>query len=147
MCKEGWLVRSRQEGCMRVAGTVWNNLKGGATEKRGGETRIFKRGEAGSRGGCLKKGGWNPLTNYDISWLSWLYWEMHYIDQYWYFQRVTTKLYHLFHSSYQSIQAFSESYYQTMVNTLFKFYNKQHWHFQSYYKIILHTFLRVHFKQ
>ena len=25
----------------------------------------MKRGQAGSRGGCLKKGGWNPLTNYD----------------------------------------------------------------------------------
>ena len=25
----------------------------------------MKRGQAGSRRGCLKKGGWNPLTNYD----------------------------------------------------------------------------------
>ena len=25
----------------------------------------MKRGQAGSRGGCLKKGGWNPLANYD----------------------------------------------------------------------------------
>ena len=27
------------------------------TEKRGRETNILKRGETGSRGGCLKKGG------------------------------------------------------------------------------------------
>ena len=33
----------------------------------GGETNILKRGEAGSRGECLKKGGdWNPLTNWGI---------------------------------------------------------------------------------
>ena len=49
--------------------TVQNTLKGGATERRGGETKIFKRGrQAGSRGEFLKKmgeggGGWNPLTN------------------------------------------------------------------------------------
>ena len=38
----------------------------GGTEKRGGEAKILKRAEqAGSTGGCLKKGrGWNPLTNY-----------------------------------------------------------------------------------
>ena len=34
------------------------------TEKRGGEPKILKRGQAGSRGGYLKKGGWNPPTNY-----------------------------------------------------------------------------------
>ena len=33
--------------------------------KRGeGKQRFLKGGQAGSRGGCLKKGGWNPLTNY-----------------------------------------------------------------------------------
>ena len=32
-------------------------LKGGGTEKRRGET---KRGQAGDRGGCLKKGVGNP---------------------------------------------------------------------------------------
>ena len=38
----------------------------GGTEKRGGEAKILKRAEqAGSRGGCLKKGrGWNLLTNF-----------------------------------------------------------------------------------
>ena len=39
-------------------------LKRGGTEKRARDTKILKRGKAGSRGGCLKKGGWNPLTNY-----------------------------------------------------------------------------------
>ena len=35
----------------------------------GGETKILKRvGQAGARGGCLKKeGDWNPLTNYDYT--------------------------------------------------------------------------------
>ena len=42
----------------------------GGTEKRGGETKILKRGrQAGPRHGCLKgegRGrGWNPLTNYE----------------------------------------------------------------------------------
>ena len=51
---------------MRVGGTVCNTLKGGGTEKRGGDTKILKRGEASwAKGGALKRsGGWNPLTNY-----------------------------------------------------------------------------------
>ena len=53
-------------GCVRVGGTVWNTLKEGGTEKRGGEAKILKKkGQAGSREGCLKKGAggvWNPLT-------------------------------------------------------------------------------------
>ena len=36
----------------------------GGTEKSGGQTKILKRGQAGSRGGALKRGGRNPLTNY-----------------------------------------------------------------------------------
>ena len=36
-------------------GTVENTFKGGGTEKRR-ETKILKRGQAGSRGGCLKRG-------------------------------------------------------------------------------------------
>ena len=40
-------------GYVKVGGTVWNTLKGGGTEKRGGETKILKRGKAGSRGGCF----------------------------------------------------------------------------------------------
>ena len=36
-------------------------------QKRGEGKQILKSGQAGSRGGSLKKGGgdWNPLTNYD----------------------------------------------------------------------------------
>ena len=44
------------EGCVRVEGTVWNTLIGGGKEKRGGETKTLKGGQAKSRGGCLKKG-------------------------------------------------------------------------------------------
>ena len=48
-------------------------LKRGGTEKRKGETKIFKMGwgwvggggQAVSRGRYLEKEGWNPLTNYD----------------------------------------------------------------------------------
>ena len=32
--------------------------------KRGGITKILKRGQARTRGGCLKKGSCDPLTNY-----------------------------------------------------------------------------------
>ena len=55
-------------GCMRVEGAVWNSLKGGWNRGEGRENKDFKEGggQAGSRGGCLKKeGGWNPLTNYN----------------------------------------------------------------------------------
>ena len=51
---------------MRVGGTVSDALKGGGTEKRGGETKILKRGRGklGQGVGAFKKeGGWNPLTN------------------------------------------------------------------------------------
>ena len=42
---------------MRVGGPVENTLKGSGTEERGGEAKVFKKGgQAGSRGGCLKKG-------------------------------------------------------------------------------------------
>ena len=47
-------------------GTVQNTLKGSGTEKRGGETKISKRGSKLGQGvGALKGGGgsWNPLTN------------------------------------------------------------------------------------
>ena len=44
-------------------GTVWNSLKWGGTEKGGEETIILKRrGQAGSRGGCLKKEERGPGT-------------------------------------------------------------------------------------
>ena len=40
---------------MRVGGTVCNTFKAGRTENMGEETKILKRGQTGSRGGCLKK--------------------------------------------------------------------------------------------
>ena len=63
--KVGWSIRAGGIW-VRVEGTVCNTLKGGGTEKRGGDTKILKRGrQAGSRGGALKRsGGWSPLTNY-----------------------------------------------------------------------------------
>ena len=52
-------------GFVQVGGTVWNILKGDGTEKRGGETKIFKRGgKLGQGVDALKRGSWNPLTNY-----------------------------------------------------------------------------------
>ena len=52
-------------GCVRVGGTVCNTLKEGGTEKRGAEAKILKKkGQAGSRDACFKKGveAWNSLT-------------------------------------------------------------------------------------
>ena len=46
--------------CVRMGATVQNTLKGVGTEKRG-ETKIFKMGQAGSRGRRLKKGPGIPL--------------------------------------------------------------------------------------
>ena len=61
MCKEGWYVRLGQEGLHEVGGTVWSTLKEDGTEKRWGKTNILrKRGEAGSRRGCLNKGELEP---------------------------------------------------------------------------------------
>ena len=41
-------------------------LKRGWNRKEGRGNKDFKKGEqAGLMGGCLKKGGWNPLTNYE----------------------------------------------------------------------------------
>ena len=53
---------------MRVRGSVWNTLKRGGTEKRGGETKTLKRmGKLGQGLGALKRGGWNPCTNWATS--------------------------------------------------------------------------------
>ena len=57
------------------------------------------------------------------------------------------QLYQLFQCSYQTIPSFSESPYQTKVNTFFRLYIEQYSHIQSCYKIILYTFFRIHFKQ
>ena len=67
MCKEGWSIGLGQVG-VSWGEDAWNTLKGGGTEKREGETKIFERGgKQGqeARGRCLKKGDWNPLRNYD----------------------------------------------------------------------------------
>ena len=55
--------------CLRVRGRdCLKYLKVGGTEKRGGETKILKRGgKLGQRVGPLKKEGWNPLIKRTIS--------------------------------------------------------------------------------
>ena len=47
-------------------GNCLKYLKRGCNRKKGRGKKDFKKGggQAGSRGGCLKKGGWNPLKNY-----------------------------------------------------------------------------------
>ena len=50
-------------------GNCLKYLKRGGTEKRGGDTNILKRwggGKLGQGVDSLKKGGWNPLTNYGL---------------------------------------------------------------------------------
>ena len=61
MSKEGWCVRlGQEEGSLRESGEKLGGIEEGSGNKN------FKRGgQAGLRGGCLKKRGcWNPLTNY-----------------------------------------------------------------------------------
>ena len=51
-----------------VGGTVWNTLKGGRTEKRGGETKILKRGDKLGQGvGALKRGELEPPYELSIT--------------------------------------------------------------------------------
>ena len=51
---------------MRVGGTVEKYLKRGWNRKEGRGTKILKRGVKRGQGvGALKRGGWDPLTNYD----------------------------------------------------------------------------------
>ena len=52
------------EGSVRVGETVSNALKRSETEKRGGKTKVFKKGQAESRVGCLKKG--ELETSYEL---------------------------------------------------------------------------------
>ena len=58
-------------------GNCLKYLKRGGTEKRGGDTKFLKRrGQAGSRGGCLKKKGLETpyelwLTNVIFSEILW----------------------------------------------------------------------------
>ena len=57
----GWITA--EEGC-EGGGNCLKRLKGGRNRKEGkGNKNFKKRGQAGPRGGCLKKGGWNPLMN------------------------------------------------------------------------------------
>ena len=53
MCEGG-------ENCLKYLKRGWNRKEGR------GNKGFKKGGQAGSRGGCLKKkGGWSPHTNYD----------------------------------------------------------------------------------
>ena len=57
------MLREVGENCLKYLKRGWNR-------KEGRGNKDFKKGgQAGTRGGCLKKGGkagWNPLTNYYI---------------------------------------------------------------------------------
>ena len=70
MCKEGWCVGlGQEEVAWGWGGTVWNTLKEGGSEKAEGEIKILKRrGQAGSRTGCLKKGGLEPPHDLSYIW-------------------------------------------------------------------------------
>ena len=55
----------KAEGGCEGGGNHLKYLKRGCNRKEGKGSKDFKGGQAGPRGGCLKKGGgWNPLTNY-----------------------------------------------------------------------------------
>ena len=71
MCKEGWLVQFGQESCVRVGGGLYEMPEKEVEQKRGGreKQRFQKGGQAGLKG-VLKRGGWNPLTNYNDIFLS-----------------------------------------------------------------------------
>ena len=60
------MVGLGQEGLREGGGNCVKHLKRGWKRKEGRGNKGFKKGaQAGSRSGCLKKGGgWNPLTNY-----------------------------------------------------------------------------------
>ena len=65
MYKVGWCIRLGQEG----VSWGWGELseipyKGVEKKKEEGNKNLKRGGQSGSRGGCLKKGGWNPLNNY-----------------------------------------------------------------------------------
>ena len=80
MWKEGWCVGLGQEGVHEGGGTVWNTLRGGGIEKRGGETKILKRASKLGLGvGALKRGDWNPLQTMKF-WLKIISFKMSYYD-------------------------------------------------------------------
>ena len=56
--KKVWLVRLGQEGFAWGWGELSKiSLKGGGAEKRERGHKDFKKGQSGSKGGCLKGGG------------------------------------------------------------------------------------------
>ena len=68
MIKNWFLIESdRLVGRIRAGdlreggGNCLKYRKGAGTETRGEDTKILKRGQAGSRGGCLKKEARTPL--------------------------------------------------------------------------------------
>ena len=77
--------------CSVKVGTVWNTLKGNGTEKRGGETKISKRGgsKLGPRVGALKKVGLEPP--YEL-WSSLLPENLGKLEVFWRFQGIYKRL-------------------------------------------------------
>ena len=66
--KKGCLVGLGQRDLCEGGWNRLKYLKRGWNRKEGRGQKGFKKrggGQVGSRGGCLKKRGWNPLTNYD----------------------------------------------------------------------------------
>ena len=61
MSNEGCSVGLGQEGV-----EILKYPKAGGTKKRGGKTKILRRDQAGSRGGCLEKADLEPLKNYAL---------------------------------------------------------------------------------
>ena len=53
-------MREGGGNCLKYLEREWNRKDGR------GHKDFKKGGKAGSRGGCLKKMGWNPLMNYYI---------------------------------------------------------------------------------
>ena len=71
MSKEGWCVALGQEGLREGGGNCLKHLKRWWEKKRGGKTKILKRGgKLGQGVGALKRGSWDPLMNYDTLQLS-----------------------------------------------------------------------------
>ena len=66
--KVGWSDRGRR-GLYEGGGNCLKYCTGEWSRREGRGNKDFKKGggQAGSSGGCLKKGGcWNPLTNGDV---------------------------------------------------------------------------------
>ena len=60
-------IRAGEVVWVRVRGTVWNTLKRGGVEKRGGGTKILKgeRGKLDQGLGALKRDSGTPLRTMD----------------------------------------------------------------------------------